>query len=96
MRKNYLISIIWVKFCFNYPEPKMFIEWICEKCKKMHIFDHLRNKFDYYYDEYGSDAAMNRFLVEIDSDLQEALVDYAINVWGKVGMATKYEELMKL
>ena len=91
-----MISIIWVKFCFNFPEPELFIDYICDSCKKMYLKDHLRRKFDYYYDEYGSDAAMNRFLVELDGDLQESLVDYAINVWGKIGMQTRYEELMKL
>lgn len=96
MRKNYLISIIWVKFCFNFPEPELFIDWICDNCKKNYLKSHLTGKFNHLYDEFGSDAVMNRFLIELDGDLQESLVDYAINVWGKIGMATKYKELMNL
>lgn len=96
MRKNYLVTIIWVKFCFNYPEYEMFIKYICEKCGKKYLVEHLKHKFIHLYDEFGSDAVMNRFIVDIDGDLQEALVDYAVNVWGPIGMETKFEELKNL
>jgi hypothetical protein len=39
---------------------------------------------------------MNDFYAEIDKDLRDALVDYAINVYAPQGMRTMYEEYKSL
>ena len=96
MRKEMLLVHIFVKFGYNYPSPKEFINYICEKTGKNYLKEHLLEKFSHIYDVYGCHAVMNRFMVEIDLDLQEALVDYALNVYAPVGMKTKYEEYKSL
>ena len=96
MRKEFLAVLLFVKFGYNYPDPKEFISYICEKCNKQYLKEHLEFKFEAIYDDYGSHGVMNYFFVELDSDLQEALVDYAINVYAPAGMATKYEEYKTL
>ena len=96
MRKDYLAVLLFVKFGFNFANPKEFITHICEKTQKKYLVDHLVGKFNHLYETFGSHAVMFCFLCEIDSDLQEALVDYAINVYAPVGMRTMYEEYKSL
>ena len=96
MRKEFLAIKFFVMFGYNYSKPEEFINYICEKTGRIHLKEHLMEKFDDIYDRYGSHAVMNRFFVELDSDLQEALVDYAINVYAPCGMATRYEEYKNL
>ena len=96
MRKEMLLIHIFVKFGYNYPNPEEFINYICEKTGKNYLKEHLRGKFNQIYDIYGCHAVMNYFFIELDLDLQEALVDYALNVYAPVGMETKYEEYKAL
>lgn len=96
MRKDYLAVLLFVKFGFNFSSPKEFITHICEKTQKMYLVDHLVCKFNYLYKTFGSHAVMFCFFCEIDPELQEALVDYAINVYAPHGMATKFEEYKSL
>ena len=95
MRKEFLAVLLFVKFGYNFNDLS-FIDYICEKCNKSWLKDHLKSKWNGIYENYGSHAVMNRFFVELDSDLQEALVEYAINVYAPVGMATKYKEYKSL
>lgn len=96
MRKDYLAGLLFVKFGFNFSNPKEFIPYICEKTQKMYLVEHLTSKFIHLYETYGSHAVMFCFFCEIDSDLQQSLVEYAINVYAPNGMATKYEEYKSL
>lgn len=96
MRKEFLVTILWVKFGYNFPDPNEFIDYICEKCKKNWLKDHLKAKWESIYEDFGCHAVMNRFFVDIDEDLQQALVDYAINVYAPDGMKKKYEEYTSL
>lgn len=92
MRKDYLAIKMFVMFGYNYSSPKEFITYICEKTQKSYLIDHLTEKFSYIYDKFGSHAVMNRFFVELDSEMQEALVEYAINVYAPQGMSRAYAE----
>ena len=96
MRKDFLAVLLFVKFGFNYSNPKEFITYICEKTQKRYLIDHLVSKFNSLYDNYGCHAIMQVFFCELDSELQEALVDYALNVYAPVGMETKYNEYKSL
>ena len=96
MRKEFLAIHLFVKFGYNYNDPDEFINYICEKTGKNYLKDHLKGKFSQIYEIYGCYAVMNRFFVELDEDLQEALVDYAINVYSPEGMAMKYAEYKSL
>ena len=96
MRKEFLAVLLFVKFGFNFSNPQEFIGYICEKTQKTHLFQHLVSKFNHLYKTFGCHAAMFCFFCEIDSDLQEALVDYAINVYAPNGMFTRYEEYKNL
>jgi len=96
MRKEFLAVLLFVKFGFNFSSPKEFIAHICEKNQKMYLVEHLVSKFYHLYETFGCHAVMFCFFCELDSDLQEALVDYAINVYAPHGMETKYEEYKSL
>lgn len=95
MRKEFLVVLMFVKFGYNFNDLS-FIDYICEKCGKQWLKSHLRGKWNSIYDIFGSHAVMNYFFVELDADLQEALVDYAINVYSPDGMKTKFEEYKNL
>lgn len=96
MKKIQLATKIWIKWCYNWYEPEEFIAYICEKTGKTNIKDHLLEKWNRYYDLYGCRSVMNDFYLELDSDLQDALVDYALNVYGPIGMMYTYKEYSKL
>ena len=49
-------------------------------------------KWSHFCEIFGCRSAMNNFYVELDEDLKNALVDYAINVYGPRGMKTTYEK----
>ena len=51
-----LLVHIFVKFGYNYPNPKEFINYICGKTGKNYLKEHLRGKFNQIYDDYGSHA----------------------------------------
>lgn len=72
----------WIYFGFNYGDPRSFIDYICEQTGR-NLQDHLYNKFIDICDRIGSYGAMNYFYTELDSDLRNALADYAVNVYGK-------------
>lgn len=92
MKREFLAILLFVKFGFNFPNPKEFITHICEKTQKQYLIDHLVSKFNHLNETFGCHAVMFCFFCEIDSDLQEALVEYAINVYAPHGMFTRYEE----
>lgn len=96
MRKEFLAILLFVKFGFNFSNPKEFIPHICKQTNKTYLIDHLVSKFLHLYETFGSHAVMFCFFCEIDSDLQEALVEYAINVYAPHGMSTRYEEYKSL
>lgn len=95
--KNYQIStLLWVKFCMNYPDIKEVIAWICKKTNKEWLKDHLYEKFSHCYDVSTSRGAMNHFYCELDREFQDALAEYAITVYAPVGMRTTFEEYKDL
>ena len=96
MREAFLIVKLFLMFGFNYWSMDEFIEYICKKTGKEWLKEHLKKKFGHIYEKYGAYAAVGYFFCEIDEDLQEALVDYAINVYAPEGMATRYKELKDL
>lgn len=97
MRKEFLAVKIFVKFGYNYYDPKEFIDYICKKCQKSYLKEHLLAKFNHIASLGGNSAGwVCTFFCDIDGDLQEALVDYAVNVWGVDGMYKTYEEYKSL
>lgn len=82
-------------FGFNYRNED-FIDYICQKTGKMYVRDHLKAKFKGLYEIVGAHAVMAFFMCEIDEDLQEALVDYAINVYAPDAMEKNYNEYKSL
>lgn len=92
MTKIQLATKIWVMWCFNFDCPETFIRHMCEKTGKERFKEHLLGKWHYVYETYGSHAAMNVFYTELDEGFKNALVDYAINVYGPRGMKTTYQK----
>ena len=66
---------LWVMWGYNYSDPKEWIYEIWGGC----LADHLYNKFMYYYNEYGPDAVMNKFWVNLDGSNRTLLEDYVLN-----------------
>ena len=64
----------WVYFCFNYPYD--FIEqiWSGE-----YICDHLKGKFQMYYDLVGCTGVMNKFYANLDKTNQRRLLQWVID-----------------
>lgn len=91
-KQNFLAVKAFVYFGFNYSEPREFIKYICDKTNKKWLFDHLVSKFNHFYDLYGSRAVIPTFFCDLDSDLREALVDYAIKVYYPKDFSLTQEE----
>lgn len=91
-KKAFLIAKVWVYFGYNYPDPKEFVKYICEKCDKMWMYKHTMRKFDHIYDVYGPHAVMNRFYADLDADLCDALVEYAIKFYAPTAFHWTEEE----
>ena len=96
MKQIELGTKIWVKFCMNYPDIREVIKWICEKTNNTWLFDHIYKKFCFWYDKSTSDGAMTRFYCELDSNMQDALVEYAFTIWAPHGMSSTFTEFSKL
>lgn len=96
MKQNQVCVLLWIKFCMNYPDIREVIAWICKKTNKEWLKDHLFEKFSYCYNKATSRGAMNAFYCDIDKDLQNALVEYALTVYAPYGMKTVYEENKEL
>lgn len=65
----------WIYWCFNYHRPEEFIEALVGS-KEHHLYQHFLDKFNHLCKRYGSDAAMNRFFVELDETWRQRLLDY--------------------
>ena len=68
-------------FCFNYPDCREIIKWICERTKRKWLEQHLNDKFTRLYEVYGAHAVMQVFYTELDHELRDALVDYCFEVY---------------
>lgn len=65
----------WVYWCFNYHRPEEFIEAMVGS-KEHYLYQHFLDKFNGICKKYGSDAAMNRFFVELDEEWRQKLLEY--------------------
>lgn len=96
MEKVYLTTKIWVMWCYNYDNPETFIGYICEQTGRSYLKPHLLAKWNHYYETFGCRSVMNDFYTELDSELQQALVDYAVRIYAPRGMKSVYEKLGNL
>ena len=96
MKQNQVCVLLWVKFCENYPDIREVIAWICKKTEKEWLKDHLYQKFCGMYETVTCHGAMTLFYCELDKDLQDALVEYALTVWSPRGMRYTFEENKEL
>jgi len=94
MTKIQLATKIWVMWCYNFDTPETFIGYICEKTGQQHLKDHLISKWNHLYETFGCRSVMNDFYTELDTDLQNALVDYVINVYAPIGMKSVYKKFL--
>ena len=65
----------WVFFCMNYPYDFIDKVWADETW----LAKHLKGKFDYYYDQYGSRAVMNTFYCELDGENKRKLMSWVLD-----------------
>ena len=91
MEKYFVSTLLWVKFCMNFPDIREVIHWICERTGRLYLEDHLYNKFCDFYDIGTCHGVMNMFYCDLDSELRDALVEYALTVWSPKGMCATYE-----
>ena len=76
MNKISLIAINkWVYFCMNYPYN--FIEQVWAGDTNM--INHLKSKFNGYYEDYGSRAVMNTFYCNLDGNHQQRLMAWVMD-----------------
>ena len=65
----------WVFFCMNYPYDFIEQVWADEKW----LIDHLKGKFNAYYEDYGSRAVMNTFYCGLDGNNKQKLMSWVLN-----------------
>lgn len=95
MEKIYLTTKIWVMWCYNFDSPETFISYICEQTCKSYLKEHLMAKWKHLNEAFGR-SVMNDFYTELDADLQQALIDYAVLIYAPRGMKSVYEKLGSL
>ena len=59
----------------NYPYNFIEKVWADEKL----LINHLKSKFDHYYDTYGSRAVMNTFYCELDGENKQKLMSWVLD-----------------
>lgn len=91
-KRNQLIVRIWNSFCFNIPDYKVIVRYLCNKTNQGYLAPHLETKFVAACNQYGSHAAMNVFYSQIDKQLREELVDFSIRVYAAKSMYLSDEE----
>lgn len=91
-KQNFLAVKAFVYFGFNYSEPKEFIKYICEKTNNQYLYEHLLSKFMHIYDKKGAWAVMPCFFCELNTELQKALVEYAVKEYFPNGFTLSEEE----
>jgi hypothetical protein len=96
MKKEFLAVYLFVMFGYNFPRPEDFIGYICEQTGKSYLKPHLLAKWNHYYETFGCRSVMNDFYTELDADLQQALIDYAVLIYAPRGMKSVYEKLGNL
>lgn len=65
----------WVFFCMNYPYNFIEQVWAGETL----LAEHLKGKFNHYYDTYGSRAVMNTFYCELDGTNKQKLLSWVLD-----------------
>lgn len=96
MEKYQISTFLWIKFCMNFPLPSDFINYICKKTGKIYLVDHLASKWNHYYKMTGCYGVMNAFYCDLDADLRDALVEYALKEWSPVHESTTFEKNKEL
>ena len=92
MEKYYDSVRIWTMFCMNYGDIREVIKWICKRTNKEWLESHLNNKFDHNYDICTCYGVMSGLYCDIDKDLQDALVEYALTVYAPRSMKRTLEK----
>lgn len=92
MEQNQLAIRCWIYFCFNYWNINDVVSYIAEKTGNKHLTEHLKEKFSYLYERYGTWAAMQLFYTELDLEKRDALVEYALKEYAPEGMMLSDEE----
>lgn len=76
MDKISLIAINkWVYFCMNYPHNFIEQAWACEQW----LIDHLKGKFNGYYEDYGPRGVMNTFYCNLDGENKQKLMAWVMD-----------------
>lgn len=65
----------WVFFAMNYPYDFIDKVWANETW----LADHLKGKFNHYYEVYGSRAVMNTFYCELDGTNKQKLMAWVMD-----------------
>jgi hypothetical protein len=76
----------------NYGDIREVIKWICKRTDKEWLESHLNNKFDRNYAIGTCYGVMSGFYCDIDKDLQDALVEYALTVYAPRSMKRALEK----
>lgn len=64
----------WMFFTYNYPYDFIAKVW----GDNPSLGEHLKGKFDYYYDEYGAYGAIPKFYAELDSSNKVKMMNWVI------------------
>ena len=76
MDKISLIAINkWVYFCMNYPHNFIEQAWAGEQW----LIDHLKGKFNGYYEDYGPRGVMNTFDCNLDGANKQKLMAWVMD-----------------
>lgn len=76
MDKISLIAINkWVYFCMNYPHNFIEQAWAGEQW----LIDHLKGKFNGYYEDYGPRGVMNTFYCNLDGANKQKLMAWVMD-----------------
>lgn len=77
------IIALWSDWCMDYADENLFLDYMVKHPKGHCNRQHLQEKWDSCYNQYGNKAAMTMFWRQLDNTNRDILTEYVTEVWNK-------------
>ena len=77
------IIALWSDWCMDYDDENLWLDYMVNHPKGHCKRQHLQEKWDSCYNQYGNKAAMTMFWQQLDNTNRDILTQYVTEVWHK-------------
>lgn len=75
------IIALWSDWCMDYADENLWLDYMVKHPKGHCSRQHLQEKWDSCYNQYGNKAAMTMFWRQLDDTNRDILTEYVTEVW---------------